>query len=106
MVGRSKYDIPSVEALRDHYNTNLIQKKMNLHEEVAQREGGLEGRMTVKDYKTRQEAKQAKKLDPLASYIFGFQDCAEVFNKKKLNDSDENELNMESTPFIFGKLLS
>lgn len=53
MVGRTKYAIPSLGALHQHYNTELLQKKKTMREEIASQKGDLEGRMTVKDYKLR-----------------------------------------------------
>ena len=53
MVGKTRYPIPSIGKLRYNYNTELLNKKKNLREDIAQKNNDLEGRMTVKDFKIR-----------------------------------------------------
>ena len=81
MVGRTKYAIPSLGALHQHYNTELLQKKKTMREEIASQKGDLEGRMTVKDYKLRQIEKAMNNPEQFLNYISNFKDCATIFSQ-------------------------
>lgn len=57
MEGRSRFEMPSVKTLSNHYNADLLIKKKALRERIANDESQLEGRMTVEDYRHRQTLK-------------------------------------------------
>jgi len=104
MEGRSKYPIPNAEVLKEHYEAAQILNKYAVKESIAKKMPELEGRMTVKETRSRYRRQELNVTDPFKDYITNLRQCAELsYHGKKCTTSEKAP---EVTPMgVFGKFL-
>ena len=81
MIGKSNYDIPDLETLRDSYEQIQTAVRMKHIRKLAKDTSEMVGQITLETYDQKILSGEKQKLDPVKEYIKRFSEAQHVFQE-------------------------
>ena len=94
MIGKTQWQIPSTNALKENYKRNEKEKMDSYITNLSNNQPDMEGFTLAREIYQKQKKKNeaTEKDDKLQEYVHNFSDAADLFNVRSADNSSPNKM--------------
>ena len=94
MIGKTHWQIPSTNALKENYKRNEKEKMDSYITNLSNNQPDMEGFTLAREIYQKQKKKNeiTEKDDKLQEYVHNFSDAADLFNVRSADNSSPNKM--------------